>query len=155
MADEETNVGVSYERKDVRLGVVLALLTVAGGLVIFVFFGVWWFYWGEESVQKKAKGSTEALAPLFPQEPRLEQIDALAGMGSTNVDKRLVEQERLLNSYGPTEDKGFVHIPIQQAIEAVADKLPVRKQPPAEAKNKRGPADAEKSNVGKTNRGEP
>jgi hypothetical protein len=149
MSNEETNAGVSYERKDIRLRLVLALLGGAGSLVVLVFFGIWWFYWAEESAQKTAKGSTAALAPLFPAEPRLEQIDKLAGVDSSNVAKRLAAQEELLNSYGPTDEKGFVHIPIQQAIEEVADKLPVRKQPPGKAASNGG-----ESNSGRMIRGD-
>ena len=150
MDNEETNVGVSYERRDIRLRLVLALLASAGCLVVLVSFAISWFYWAEESAQKTAKGSTESLAPVLTREPRLEQIDKLAGAEGSHVDQRLAAQERMLNSYGPTAEKGFVHIPIQQAIEAVADKLPVRKQPPGQAANNSG-----ESNSGRMIRGEP
>ena len=150
MANEETNAGVSYERKDIRLRLVLALLGFAGCFVALVAVTIYWFYWAEEKSQRAAKGSTEALAPLFPSEPRLEQIDKLAGVEKAEITQRLAAQEKILNSYGPTAEEGFVHIPIQQAIEAVADKLPVRKQPPGKAANNSG-----QSNSGRMIRGEP
>jgi hypothetical protein len=155
MDKQETNAGVSYERKDVTMRLVVALLVSAGCFVTLVSIAIWWFYWAEESSQKAAKGSTAALAPLFPAEPRLEEIDKLAGVDSSDVAKRLVAQEKQLNSYGPTDEKGFVHVPIQQAIEAVADKLPVRKQPPGKAMGRSGPTDAGASSPGRPIRGEP
>ena len=150
MDNQETNAGVSYERKDVPLRLVLGLLTFAGCFVTLVAVAVYWFYWAEEGSQRAAKGSTAALAPRFPAEPRLEQIDKLAGVEKADVVKRLAALEKTLNSSGPTDEKGFVHIPIQQAIEAVADKLPVRKQPPGKAANNSG-----QSNSGRMIRGEP
>jgi uncharacterized iron-regulated membrane protein len=149
MDKEETNAGVSYERKDIRLRLVIGLLAGAGCLVAVVLFAIWQFYWMEENSQEKAKGSTEALAPVLPPDPRLEQIDKLAAAEYSNIDKRLAAQEAALNSSGPSDEKGFVHIPIQQAIEAVADKLPVRKQPPGHAASNAG-----ESSSGRMIRGE-
>jgi hypothetical protein len=129
MDEKKTNVGISYERKDVSMRLVVALLVGAGCVVVLMLFAIWQLFWAEERRQRAAKGSTEALAPLYPAEPRLEQIDKLAGVEKTDVVKRLAAQEKTLNSFGPTAEKGFAHIPIQQAIDAVAGKLPVRKQP--------------------------
>jgi hypothetical protein len=134
----ETNTGVSYERKDIRLRAFLIFLAGAACTVALLAFGIWQFYWAEESSQKAAKGSTEALAPVMPPDPRLEQLDKLAGAEFANIDERLAAQEKTLNSTGPTTEKGFIHIPIQQAIDAVADKLPVREQLPSPAANKGG-----------------
>jgi hypothetical protein len=155
MDENKANVGVRYERKDIGLRLVVTLLVAAGCTVVFILLAIWWLFWAEEKRQKAVKGSTEALAPLYPAEPRLEQIDKLAGVEKADIVKRLAAQEKTLNSFGPTGEKGFVHIPIQQAIDAVADKLPVRTQPPGEAANKRGPIGDGQSNSGRTIRGEP
>ena len=73
--------------------------------------------------------------------------------GASNFSKALAEKEKVLNSYGPSEEKGFVHVPIQEAIKATAGKLPVRKQPPGGA-NDNGLMDAGQSNSGRMFKGE-
>jgi hypothetical protein len=148
MAEEKTHANVRYERKDIRLRWIVAMFVFLGGFVVCMAFVMLKFYWYQEQLEKEAKGSIEALAPVLPPEPRLEQVDKLAGVEAANVDARLAAQEEMLNSSGPTGEKGFVHIPIERAIEAVAGKLPTRKQPPGEAASGRGP------NSGRMIRGE-
>ncbi len=154
MAEEKTHENVKYERKDITLRWVLALLLPLAGFVICMLFVMLKLYWWEEEAERKVKGSTEALAPALPPEPRLEQIDNLAGVEASNVDARLAAQEEQLNSYGPSDEKGFVHVPIQRAIEAVAGKLPTRKPPPGEAAGRRGPLTGGAANSGRMIRGE-
>ena len=149
MEEQETDAGPRYERKDIHLRWFLAILVAAVCFVAVETFVIWKFYWAEESAQEAAKGSTKELASPLPPEPRLEQLDRLAGVEGSNIDKRLAAQEKKLNSYGPTAEKGFVHVPIQQAIDAVADTLPVRKQPPSKTANNRGPIAAGQSNSGR------
>jgi hypothetical protein len=150
---EETHANVKYERKDIRLGWIVGLFLLLGGFVLCMLFVMLKFYWYQEDLEKKIKGSTEALAPALPPEPRLEQIDTLAGVEASNVDARLAAQEEKLNSYGPTDEKGFVHIPIQRAIETVADKLPARKPPPNGVASNR-PVTGGAANSGRMIRGE-
>jgi hypothetical protein len=69
------------------------------------------------------------------------------------VFAKLAAQEKVLNSYGPTAEKGFVHIPIQQAIKATVGKLPVKRQTQGEAAKDRGLIDAGESNSGRMFRG--
>ena len=130
MAEEREHPGVRYEHRDITFRWVLALLLLIAAFLIGMSLLMLKFFWMQEEAERRLKGSTEALAPALPPEPRLEQIDALAGVEAANVNARLAAQEEKLNSYGPTGEKGFVHIPIRQAIEAVADKLPVREPPP-------------------------
>ena len=87
-------------------------------------------------------------ADRLPPEPRLEQIDRMAGAGASKFSKALAEKEKVLNSYGPSEEKGFVRVPIQEAIKATAGKLPVRKQPPGGVKDN-GLMDAGQPNSGR------
>lgn len=158
MDEKTTNPGVHYERKDIRFGCLLAVMIVAGCVVVSVGYGMWRFYWWQAG-QQQAKGRSQyplspGLNPRLPPEPRLEQIDRLAGAGVSNVSKMLAEKEKVLNSYGPSEEKGFVHVPIQEAIKATAGKLPVRKPPPGRAVKDKGLTDAGESNSGRMFRGE-
>ena len=122
---------VRYERKDIRLGGLLlvdrrgdlraggcefwrmALLLVAGG--------------GRASDQAVAvfAGAGAVRRSCRPSRGWSRSIGWRQGEAA-NVFAKLAAQEKVLNSYGPTEEKGFVHIPIQQAIKVIAGKLPVR-----------------------------
>ena len=154
MADEKTHGNVKYEPKDIHLRWIVAMFVFLASFVVCMAFVMLKFYWYEEEAEKKIKGSTEALAPALPPEPRLEQINKLAGAEAANIDTRLAAQEEMLNSSGPTDEKGFVHVPIQRAIEAVAGKLPTRKQPPGEAADNRTPVSGGAANSGRMIRGE-
>jgi hypothetical protein len=154
MADEKTHADANYEPKDIQLRWIVAMFSFLAVFVVGMSFVMLKFYWYQEEAEKKVKGSTEALAPALPPGPRLEQVDKLAGVEAANVNARLAAQEEKLNSYGPTDEKEFVHIPIQKAIEAVAGKLPVRKRPPAEATSDRSPVTGGESNSGRMIRGE-
>jgi hypothetical protein len=127
--------GVYYEPKDIRTGCLLAMMAVAACVVVAIGLGMWWFYWAEAGLQQAEKRSLYPLAPepsdQLPPEPRLEELNRLAGVWESDVRKRLAAQEKTLNSYGPTDEKGFGHIPIEQAIKTLAGNLPVRSQPPA------------------------
>jgi hypothetical protein len=157
MDNDETNAGVRYERKDIRLGCLLAFMVVAVCVIATLGYGVWRFFWWQAGVQQEAKRSPYPLAPALsaqlPPEPRLEQLDRMAGITSADADKSLAAKEKALDSYGPTADKGFVHIPIRQAIKAVAGKLPVRKQPPPPPADQRGLLEGGQSNSGRMFRG--
>jgi hypothetical protein len=125
-----------------------------------VFFLIWRFYWCQAGVTENVPQSPFPVAPrstTLPPEPRLEQIDHMARKEKSNVVRRLSAEEKILNSRGPTADEGFVHIPIQEAIQAVAaearaGKLPQRKSSPSA--NNRGLLDAGEPNSGRVFRGE-
>jgi hypothetical protein len=159
MDNEQTNMGVRYERKDIRLGCLLAVIVVAVCVLATLGYGVWRFFWWQAGVQEAMKRSQNPLAPglsaKLPPEPRLEQLDRMAGVASSDVYHRLAVQEKQLNSYGQTDEKGFVHIPIQQAIKTVAGTLPVRKQLPRQAAGDHGLIDSGESNSGRMFRGGP
>jgi hypothetical protein len=109
--------------------VVIVAIVVIGAGVLTV---DWMFFRGNRQRQQSLKASTYPLAmpsdTKLPPEPRLEQLDRLSGNDASNVYNRQLALEQRLNSYGPTEDAGFVHIPIQEAMKMIVAKLPVRKQ---------------------------
>jgi hypothetical protein len=85
----------------------------------------------------------------------LEQIDRLANIEAADVFAMEAAKEKALQRYGPTEEKGFVHIPITRAIEAVAGKLPVTKTPQPHPRETGGLLDWGASNSGRFDREEP
>jgi hypothetical protein len=97
---------------------------------------------------------SSGLSTQLPPEPRLEQLDRMAGnTENSDVSKSLAAKEKVLNSFGPTTEKGFVHIPIQQAMKAVAGKLPARKEPQPPTVANQGLLEAGESNSGRMFRG--
>jgi hypothetical protein len=124
---------VRFEERQVPVGWVLAIaiITCCIGAVIFV--GVHFFLKSQESTLAIARKSPFPLvqhpSDKLPPEPRLEQVDRVANVKTPNVFLRERAKEEILNGYGTTDEKGFVHIPIEGAMELIAGHLPVRKQP--------------------------
>jgi hypothetical protein len=124
---------VKRERTDVRTGRIIAFLLICvcvGGLDFFV---VWHFFRHSESDQARLKASTYPLAPApsltLPKEPRLDPLNRMIGNEQANVFQSESDKLAQLNELGPAKEKGFVRIPIQDAIKLVIPRLPVRKQP--------------------------
>ena len=147
-----------HEPRDIRFPAILALMAMACAILAVLGYTIWRFYWFQAAGQEEVKASPYPLAPglsaPLPPEPRLEQLDRMAAVESSDVSKRLAAQEKLLNSYGTTAEKGFVHIPIQQAIKAVAGSLPVAKgASQGRAAHNNGLLEAGESNSGRMFRG--
>lgn len=150
--------GVKYEPKDIRFGCIFALLIAACCVAATHYFVVWKFFGWQKSVQEDIKKTPYRLAPTttmqLPPEPRLEQLERMANEEKENFFKRELAQEKVLHSYGSTEEKGFVHIPVEEAIKAIAAELPVRKPPPEKSIKDNGLMDAGESNSGRMFRGD-
>jgi hypothetical protein len=71
----------------------------------------------------------------------------MAGVEGTNVWERQLAKERVLHSYGKTDEDGFVHIPIQEAMTTLAEQL--SKAKPPEPAHSEGLLDAGESNSGR------
>jgi hypothetical protein len=161
MADDTRppeNPSVRHERTDASLR---AILMVAVGAMVFAavaFYLLLMFFESEQKREAAIKKSPFPLAPgpstALPREPRLEQIDRLAGVETPNVFERESAKLEVLNGYGPTPEEGFIHVPIDQAMGFLADKLPTRPEPPADQRRRSaGLIDAGASNSGQLFRG--
>jgi hypothetical protein len=90
----------------------------------------------------------------LPPEPRLEQLDRMTPEESAAVNKQLMVKEKALHSYGSGAEKGFVQIPIEQAMKAVAGALPVAQaSSPGRSADSNGLLEAGQSNSGRMFRG--
>jgi hypothetical protein len=132
------------------MAVILAI-TFAGAAILYL---VWIFFHATARQQQTAKASNYPLSrsPMFPlpSGPRLEPLDRLIGTETRNVDAQSLANEQWLKSYGPTDERGFVHIPIQQAMKLIVRKLPVRSQPALRESHKdEGLLDAGEPNSGR------
>jgi hypothetical protein len=149
---------VRYETSDVRFHWVLLVLIAAVLIGAAVLFAVRLFL---EDRQQRAEAMLRPRYPLadqqsrtLPAAPRLEQLDRLAGIESNSVQTSAGLNERLLGSYGPTPDEGYIRIPIERAIELVVPRLPLRK--PSEefdATKENGLVDSGEPNSGRLLRG--
>ena len=106
----------------------------------------------EQHVKKSGFPLAASQNADLPPEPRLEQLDRKADIVTPDVYLREAAKERTLHSYGPTEDKAYIHVPIERAMKLVANKLPVRKEKEDRSKED-GLIDAGESNSGRMLRG--
>jgi hypothetical protein len=145
---------VRYEHSDANFRAIVIIILSTMALAALIQTAVLAFFLDFRSYQEGIKKSPYPLAPspstALPAEPRLEQIDRLAGVESANVYERMARKEEDLNRYGETPEQGFVHIPIERAMKLLENKLPARPELPAEqAKRSGGLVDAGESNSGR------
>jgi hypothetical protein len=144
---------VRFETRDASFPWAVGLFFGAVGLSALGFYLLWFFFTEYRSYQATIKKSPFPLAAqpntAPPVEPRLEQVDRLMGVESNSVYQRQLEREKKLHAYGPTPEKGYVHVPIEQAMKHLADKLPARKESPKDEHKANGLVDAGESNSGR------
>jgi hypothetical protein len=138
------------------LGLVLGSVVFAGVVQLVL----WLFFWGYRNYQADIKQSPYPLAPApseaLPREPVLEQVNRLEGIKKGDVYQREASKEAILAGYGPTSETGYVHIPIDEAMDRLAGKLPVRAEaPPGAGERDGGLVDAGESNSGRMFRRRP
>jgi hypothetical protein len=146
-----------FETRDVRFRWVL-LVTVVGccvGAAIFVL--VRGFYWA--ALELRSDGESTASRPHekpaseLPPEPRLELLDRLEKTPASNVARWENGEEKSLERYGPSDEKGYVRIPLERAMQLLAGHLPARKDGDRPKFKDRGLVDAGESNSGRMFRG--
>jgi hypothetical protein len=122
----EENPQVSWERKDIDVvqitgfGVGLLVAFLVGGVAMWGLFE--YFKASEDKLRPANAPAMMAEKPMMPPAPRL-QAEPLV-----ELTKMRSNEDMLLDSYGWVDSaKGTVHIPIDQAIDLVAQKgLPVK-----------------------------
>jgi hypothetical protein len=148
---------IRYEERDVRFRWVLVVAVVScviGGAIFVLVRG---FY--QVALESRPEGQTPGFASheiptsQLPPEPRLELLDRLKKTPASNVAKWERGEEKSLETYGPSDEKGFVRIPLQRALQIVADHLPARKESDQPKFKDRGLVDAGESNSGRMFRG--
>jgi hypothetical protein len=147
-----------YEPRDVRFRWVL-VVAVLGCCIGAVIFGlVRGFYWAV--LESRSDGQATAFAPRetptsqLPPEPRLELLDRLEKTPASNVSKWERGEEKSLETYGSSDGKGFVRVPLQRAMQWLADsRLQARKESDRPKFRDKGLVDAGESNSGRMFRG--
>src|SRR5580704_17556607 len=148
---------VRYEPRDVRFRWVLILAVVGCAIGAGVFFLVRGIYWATLETrfdgQPAAQTSGEVPTSQLPPEPRLELLDRLEKTPASDVAKWGRGEEKALETYAPSDQKGFVHIPLERVMHILAGHLPVRKEADRPKFKDRGLVDAGESNSGRMFRG--
>jgi hypothetical protein len=150
---------VRYEKTDASLRDILVIMACAVVLGIVIYLVVWQFFvrYSDHLAEKGKSSFPLAPAPstALPPEPRLEELDRLTGNDASNVYARQKAKEEALRRYGSTGETGYVHIPIAQAIDHFANRLPARKQEAGSPRHDLGLVDSGESNSGRLFRKEP
>ena len=122
--------GAHFERTDVdawaigKFGIALALICVASfGLLLMLFH---YFIERSEPMPPRAYSDLAHANVRQPPAPQLEETPR------TDLERERAAEDAILNSYGWVDkQQGTVRIPIDRAIDLLAQKgLPVRSQPP-------------------------
>jgi hypothetical protein len=127
------NQSVRYEPTDANFRWIMGIVLVSIILAALIQIGIAGFLRVSKARQDSIKAShfPRAKKPsnTMPPEPRLEQLNRLEALETHPISKT---NENELHQFGPTDQQGYVHIPIERAIELIPDQLPVRKNQPSE-----------------------
>jgi hypothetical protein len=151
---------VRFEPSDAKFRWIFGIILGAIVVAVVIHVAVWGFFESRRDREATVKRSDFPLAPAsseaLPPQPRLEQLNRIERIEKGNVYLREEQKEWTLDSYGPAGE-GYVHIPIDRAMDLLADKLPVRTaRPPADqARRQNGLVDAGASNSGRMFAGPP
>jgi hypothetical protein len=125
--EPENNPTVAHEHTDAdshaisRFGIGLAFLVILSQLLL------WWLFDHFSERQAKLSPPVPAIiktqAPTLPPEPRLQGNPPLDLNPRLDLKKMLEDEDAFLNHYGWIDpDRGIVHVPIDRALEIVAQK---------------------------------
>lgn len=121
---------VRHEPTDANFRWILFIL-IGGTVVTAILIGLVTVLFNVTNNQlAESRKSPFPLAPTpkqpLPAEPRLEQLDRMSKNTLPEVYRQQQANMEALFSYGPGEEKGFVHIPIDKAMKLLANKLPAQ-----------------------------
>jgi hypothetical protein len=150
---------IRFEPTDANFGWIMAILIAGVVLAAILLLALTFFYASYKSYQANIKRSPFPLAPgpswQLPPEPRLEQLNHLEGRDAGNVFASRLAKERELHRYGSTDDKAYVHIPVEKAMELILSKLPARPEVAGGKVRDQGLVDAGEPNSGRLFRTRP
>jgi len=157
MPEPQPNPEVRREPSDASLKWVLWVL--AAGIVAAVLLHWWTWdlfeFLGGRIGAGRQPGHALSQGPdqLEPREPRLEQVDRLAGRAPDAAADAASESD--VSRYGRGDAAGYVRVPIDRAMDRLAGTFPVRSAPPPdEARRAGGLVDAGEPNSGRAFRRE-
>ncbi|MCH5374306.1 MAG: hypothetical protein JJ992_10030 [Planctomycetes bacterium] len=144
---------VRRETTDIHFAPMLIGFLAGAGVLVVLGYSVWRLYWYQANSLERLRGPRSPFVSRQPEkmppQPRLEQLERISGDKAANVFWRLAAKERDLHHYGNTSDQGFVHIPVERAMELVVKDLPIRSPPDVDPTKSNGLVDGGESNSGR------
>jgi len=113
--------GVLHENSDIKFrGIGVTVLVIAAALAAVIGAVRLFVQERKASDPDQAQRSAESPARIaLPPAPRLEAIESPTPADSSFAAAQREREDRLHN-HGPTDEPGFVHVPIEKAIEKMA-----------------------------------
>lgn len=171
---------VHHERTDASFRAIVGVAVVSIVLAIIIHGALLWFlfHYGDYLAERRessfpvATQQRDQLQPgpgshplnggaqagqreSLPPEPRLDPINVREGIPEASPAELYARDTTLLHSYGPTQEKEFIHIPIDRAMTFLAGKLPARTEPAPAERHDLGLRDGGESNSGRLFREKP
>jgi hypothetical protein len=131
MVERRENPDVQFETKDLGCGAVITIVVGIGVAIAAASLAAWWVF-GMIGIQPQSpaeQSAARAAEEHVPPQPRLEPLEPHGAGPGSDYFARERARESLLHGYGKTGDKGYVHIPIEKAIERFAGQAKVRATP--------------------------
>src|ERR1700733_7129326 len=120
--EHDVNPGVSHERRDVNVFQITAFgigLLLSCIVVVLAMWAMFDFLFSRED----AKNATNPAAPMMNESPNLPPEPRLQAEPKVELKDLRADEDAILGSYGWVDpNKGIVRIPIDQAIDIVAQK---------------------------------
>jgi hypothetical protein len=127
--EPDVNPGVSHETRDVDVFQISAFgigLLLSCIVVVFAMWAMFDFLFHRED----AKNANNPAAAMMNERPKLPPEPRLQNEPKVYLKDLRADEDAILSSYGWIDpNKGIVRIPIDQAIDIVAQKLPSKPSP--------------------------
>ena len=126
--------GVQHEESDVRFRAIAAATLVIGAALASVVGAIRLFVHAEakSDVRQAARGISDR-SLILPAQPRLDALEPRDAEHSFEAQNAAAQKR--LYEFGPAEDAGYVHIPIEQATQKLVDDLQTQDAPQRRAKS--------------------
>jgi hypothetical protein len=144
---------VRREVKDVRFSLVAWLIVLSALIGAAQLYGVWEFFDRGKRLSEPSLAEYTRSGDQLPAQPQLEQLRRVEEKQQENARTLQPVDLQRLGSFGQTDEAGYVHIPIADAMDLVVSRLPVRQQPASRDNATRGLVGGGEPNSGRLFRG--
>ncbi len=138
------------EKTDIRLVSAMIMIAVAGIAIGLAVVGARiWFGRELQQWERRNSASYSLTTDKLPAEPRLEPLESHSPSTRGTFAAAEREKEAMLHRYGRTEEDGYVHIPIEKAMERAAKDLQASQRSNAPERKSRGLVTGGEANSGR------
>jgi hypothetical protein len=128
------HIRVGNEDTDVRFRAIAAAALVIGATLAAVVGAIRLFVHEEGATDvRQAAREASGRSLTLPAQPRLDALERHDAQRS--FEARSAAAEKRLHDYGPAEDAGYVHVPIDKAMQKLAGGLQSQNAPKRQAKS--------------------